>query len=172
MAVGVYIGPRRREFRHREEGSAILELAAIIPIITILGLGVLEFSNFFFQYQLVQNGVRDASRYAASLPYDSANKTQNDTRIKNLAVTGQPTGGTARVKGWTTSNVTITWATVANPNVTTGGSTAPSYNYTGAVPVVTVAANVPYSPLGFLGFMRLGSLSIKAKHQERVIGVR
>lgn len=151
-----------------EEGSALLEMTVIIPFITVLGLGVLEFANYFYNFQIVQNGVQDAARYAASLPYSSSNTTQNDAVIKNLAVTGVPTGGTSRVPGWTTSQVTVTWSTVANTAV--NGVTP--YRYAGNVPTVTVSTAVPYSTLGFTGFMGLGSLTIKAKHEERVFGVR
>lgn len=152
----------------REKGSALVELTIVIPIITILGLGVLEFANFFYDYQIVQSGVRDAARYAASLPYSSSNKTKNDTAIKNLAVTGLATGGTSRVAGWSTSQVTVTWSTVSNTAV--NGVTP--YRYAGNVPIVTVSTTVPYSTLGFLGFLGLGSMTIKAQHKERVFGVR
>ena len=98
----------------RQKGAALLELTVVVPIITVLGLGVFEFSNYFYDYQLIQNGVRDAARYGASLPYDSTNTTANNTAIKNLAVTGQPSGGTNRLTWWTASNITVTWSTVTN----------------------------------------------------------
>ncbi len=143
-------------------------MTLVIPVITLLGLGVLEFANYFYDFQIVQSGVRDAARFAASLPYNSSNKTQNDTVIKNLAVTGVTTGGISRVEGWSTSQVTVTWSTVANTAV--NGVTP--YRYAGNVPMVTVSASVPYSALGFLGFLGLSSLKIDAQHKERVFGVR
>lgn len=159
-----------RKLRRDERGAALIELAAVIPVIMLLGLGVLEFANYLFNYQLIQNGVRDAARFAASLPYDSANTGKNDAKIKNLAVTGLPSGGTARVSWWSTSNVTVSWSTVANPTLSGNLQT---YRYSGAVPIVTVSANVPYTSLGFLGFLGLGtSINISASHQERVFGVR
>lgn len=155
-------------FRSDEKGAALLELAIILPVLTVLGLGILEFGNFFYNYQIVDNGVRDAARFAASLPYSSSNTTQNDTAIKNMAVTGQPAGGTSRVRGWSTSDVIVTWGTVANTPV----SGVTPYRYSGPVPVVTVSTSFTYRALGFLGFMGLTSLTIKANHKERVFGVR
>jgi len=54
--------------RQGERGAALVELSIVVPLIAVLGLGVMEFANYFFNYQLVQNGVRDAARYAACLP--------------------------------------------------------------------------------------------------------
>ena len=152
----------------RERGSALLELVAIIPVLTVLGLGVIEFANYFYMKQLAESGVRDAARYAASLPYSSSNPGQNDTAIKNLAVTGMASGGTSRINGWTTTSVSVTWGTVDNTAV--NGVTP--YRYSGNVPVVTVSTSFPYPSLGFLGIMGLNSLSVKASHKERVFGVR
>lgn len=158
-----------RQGSYGERGVALAELAVVLPFVTVLGLGVLEFANYFYNFQLIQNGVRDAARFAASLPYDSANKTKNDTAIKNLAVTGLASGGTPRVSWWPTTSVSVTWATVANPTLA-GGSQ--SYRYSGDVPVVTVSTSVDYPSLGFLGFLGLNNFKIRANHMERVFGVR
>lgn len=155
--------------RTEERGAALIELSIVVPIITVLGLGVMEFANYFFNYQLVQNGVRDAARYAASLPYDSTNTTQNDAAIKNLAITGVTTGGTQKVPWWSTSDVNVTWGTVTNAAL---GGGLQSYRYAGDVPVVTISTSVAYPSLGFLGFLGLGGITLQASHKERVFGVR
>ena len=152
-----------------ESGAALVELAVVVPVITLIGLGVIEFSNYYYTYQLIQNGVRDAARFAASLPYDSTNKTQNDAAIKNLAVTGASTGGTARLSYWKTTDVTVTWGTIANPGLS---GNLQSYRYNGDVPVVTVSTSFPYQSLGFLGFLKINAITLAASHQERVFGVR
>jgi Flp pilus assembly protein TadG len=155
--------------RGGERGAALIELAIVIPFLTVLGLGVMEFANYFFNYQLLQNSVRDAARYAASLPYDSTNTTQNDAAIKNIAVTGVTTGGTKKVSWWSTSDVSVTWGTVVN---TALGGGLQSYRYAGNVPVVTVSTSVAYPSLGFLGFLGLEGMTLQASHKERVFGVR
>jgi len=155
--------------RSGERGAALIELAIVIPFLTVLGLGVMEFANYFFNYQLLQNSVRDAARYAASLPYDSTNTTQNDAAIKSIAVTGVTTGGTKKVSWWSTSDVSVTWGTVVNTALSGG---LQSYRYAGNVPVVTVSTSVAYPSLGFLGFLGLEGMTLQASHKERVFGVR
>lgn len=157
------------KFRGGERGAALIELAIVIPFLTVLGLGVMEFANYFFNYQLLQNSVRDAARYAASLPYDSTNTTQNDAAIKSIAVTGVTTGGTKKVSWWSTSDVSVTWGTVVNTALSGG---LQSYRYAGNVPVVTVSTSVAYPSLGFLGFLGLEGMTLQASHKERVFGVR
>lgn len=157
------------QIRKDERGAALVELSIVVPFIVVLGLGVMEFANYFLNYQLVQSGVRDAARFAASLPYDSTNKTRHDAAIRNLAVTGVTTGGTMRVPWWSTTDVTVAWGSVANPTLGGGGQ---SYRYSGDVPVVTVSTSVGYPSLGFLGFIGLGSITLQASHKERVFGVR
>lgn len=152
-----------------DKGAALVEMAVVVPFITVLGLGILEFANYFYNYQLVQTGIRDAARFAASMPYNSSTPTQNDAAIKNIAVTGiAASGGTKRVSWWSTTNVTVTWSTVPNAAV----SGVRPYRYSGDVPIVTVSTSVPYQSLGFLGFIGLGSMTVKASHKERVFGVR
>jgi Flp pilus assembly protein TadG len=155
--------------RGGERGAALIELAIVIPFLTVLGLGVMEFANYFFNYQLLQNSVRDAARYAASLPYDSTNTTQNDAAIKSIAVTGVTTGGTKKVSWWSTSDVSVIWGTVVNTALSGG---LQSYRYAGNVPVVTVSTTVAYPSLGFLGFLGLEGMTLQASHKERVFGVR
>lgn len=157
-----------RKNRADDSGAALVEMAVVVPFITVLGLGILEFANYFYSYQLVHTGIRDAARYAASMPYNASNPTQNDTAIKNMAVRGTASGGSKRVPWWSTSDVTVTWATV--PNTAVSGVTP--YRYSGDVPVVTVSTSVAYPALGFLGFLGLGSITLTASHKERVFGVR
>jgi hypothetical protein len=149
-----------------------MELSAMLPVVLLIGVGVIELSNLFFNYQLVQNGVRDAARYGASLPFakDSTELGIQNGWIRNMAVTGQPTGGTSRLQGWTTAQVTITRQTIANPLLTGG---LRSYRADGGVQVLTVSARVPYPSLGFLGFLGAESaLTLTASQQERVLGSR
>lgn len=167
-------GARNAKWRRRaggESGAALIELAVILPVVLLIGAGVIELANLMFNYQLVQNGVRDAARYGASLPFarDSAELAVQDGWIRNMAVTGQPAGGTSRLQGWSTAQVTISRRTVANPTLSGG---LRSYRVDGDVQVLTVSARVPYPSLGFLGFLGLSSLSLSASQQERVLGSR
>ena len=96
-----------------ESGAVLIEMAAVVPVIMLIGLGVLEFANFFYNYQLIQNGVRDAARFAASMPYPPSSTLPSE--VQNLAITGVPSGGTARVAWWASTDVSVTYSTVPNP---------------------------------------------------------
>src|SRR5262252_10289391 len=94
------------------EGSALIEGAIVMPLLLILVLGVFEFSWLIYQQHLISTGIHDGARYIAR----SANP--NDLTIqrnaKKLATTGAIDGDTARVKGWTTRDVKITYASINN----------------------------------------------------------
>ena len=150
----------------------MVEMAAMLPFLLLLGCGVFEFGAFFYQYQMVQAGIRDAARYLArvsdpttsTMPCAAAVLTAKESAAKNIAVTGVTSGGTNRVSWFSTSDVTISYLTVANPN---------NALYRGPDPITIVQVNTSpnYPGVGFLSFLGLGSaLTISLRHQERCIG--
>jgi adhesin HecA-like repeat protein len=144
-----------------DRGAALVEGAIILPIFLALVGGVYEFGFFLYQEQLVTSGIDDAARYLA-LTSDPTNvATQAD--VKNLAVTGSLNGGLGpRVRGWSTSDVTVSVDSVDNTAGTYSGGTT--------VRVVTVATSFPAPTLGFLSLLHLKAPTISASHQERVVG--
>src|SRR6516165_317005 len=146
------------------EGSALIEGAIIMPVLLILALGVFELSWLIDQQHLISTGIHDAARYIAR----SANP--NDLTIqkhaKNLATTGAIDGDTARVKGWTTRDVTITYASVNN-SVGTNGLTP--FRGGAVIQSVTVSTTFSVPSLGFFGFLGLKPPALTVRHQERVI---
>jgi Flp pilus assembly protein TadG len=156
-----------------ESGHAVIELAVVLPVFLMIALGVFEFGRLIYSYHLIQNGVRDGARYVAGLPYDPANTSQLASQLaatQNIAVRGTATGGTNRVSWWAPSNVGIAYGTVAN---TPNGACGVPRCYRGGdtLVVVTVSTNVPYSPLGYLGFLGLDTINLSFSHQERLFGV-
>src|SRR3979490_293924 len=95
------------------EGSALIEGAIVVPLLLILVLGVFEFSWLIDQQHLISTGVHDAARYIARSANPRDVKIQRDA--KKLATTGAIDGNTGRVNGWTTQDVAITYAAIANP---------------------------------------------------------
>jgi Flp pilus assembly protein TadG len=169
--------PGRRDWLELESdrsGAALLELTVVLPVVMAIGFGAIEFGNLIYKDHLLWNGVRDGARYYAGLNYDPSNTTQttaNETKTKNIAVTGVTSGGTARVAGWTTGNVTITYSTAANGSTSCG--TEKCYRGADTITMVTVSTSYTYSSLGFMDFLGLGSSkTLTASHQERVIGNR
>ena len=151
-------------FKKDQRGTAILELAVVLPVLLTIGLGVMEFGNAVYSRHLIENGVRDGARYAAGLPYNTA-----ATAAKNIALTGVTSGGTYRVSWWNNTNmVTVTYANVTNLD----GSGNKLYRGGATIQLVTVSTDVAYQPLGFLGYLGLGSITLHASHEERLFGVR
>ena len=147
------------------EGSALIEGALVVPILCTLVFGVFEFSWLFYQQHLISTGIRDAARYIAR------NANPNDVTIqtgaKNLATTGAIDGNTARVSGWWTHDVDITYASVDNP-VAVNGLTP--FRGGAVIQSVTVSTTFAVPSLGFFGLLGLKPPAITVSHQERVIG--
>lgn len=167
----------RRRFTLRgcgrdESGHAVIELAIVLPVMLMIALGVFEFGRLIYSYHLIQNGVRDGARYVAGLPYDPGNTTQTANQLaatQNIATRGTATGGTNRVSWWNPANVGITYGTVANGATLCGGQRC--YRGGDSLVIVTVTTSVPYSPLGYLGFLGLDTINLTFSHQERLFGV-
>ena len=51
-----------------EGGVAVIEAAIAFPFLVILMAGLFEFGLIFYNFQLVQTGVRDAGRYLSRVP--------------------------------------------------------------------------------------------------------
>ncbi len=162
-----------RNIAGNERGNAILELAVVLPVFLMIALGVFEFGNLIYSWHLIQNGVRDGARYVAGLQYDASNTTllnANLAAAQNIAARGVNTGGTNRVSWWAPSTVAIAYTTVANGATDCGGERC--YRGGDSIVLVTVSTSVAYQPLGFLGFIGLGSITLSTSHQERLFGVR
>jgi Flp pilus assembly protein TadG len=151
-----------------ESGTATLELAVVLPLLFTLALGVFEFGNLIYRYHLITVGVRDAARYLSGV---QANAT-TEAAAKNIATRGTTdTSGTVRVSGtpaWLPADVVVTYSSVANADafgnkIYRGGAT---------IPLVTVSTSYAYQPLGFMGYLGLGTITLTASHQERVFGSR
>ena len=166
---------RMRKFWRAEDGSALLEGAILTPVLFALVFGVLEFAYFFYQQHLVSTGVHDAARYLSHSDNPTAGTAQ--TVAQNLAATGSAAGGSARrVKGFDPGNVAISYSLIAN-DIDGGTGLRP---YREAVPdcggpdeirMINVTGSFTYAPLGFWGFLGLGSMpTVRASHTERCIG--
>jgi Flp pilus assembly protein TadG len=138
----------------------MVESAIILPVFLTLVGGVYEFSFFLYQQQLATSGVRDAARYLA-LTADPNNLARQEN-ARNLAVTGLISGGSGRVAGWNTSDVSIVVNAVYDG---VGG-----YGSASAIRVVTVSTTFVDPSLGFLGLLGLKKPIINVSHQERFVG--
>ena len=154
----------------------MVEMAAVLPFLMVLGCGVFEFGAFFYQYQMVEAGVRDAARYMARvtdttssvIPCDPTVLAGKVANAKDIAVMGLIGGTTKRVSWWNEADVTVDYTTVI-PNPLVSGY--PSYRgpLTG-IRIIKVSTSSVYPGVGFLSFLGLSAPTIPLSHQERCIG--
>lgn len=158
------------------DGAAAAELALVLPLLLTILFGSLEMGRFFWsEHQLVQ-AVRDASVFASRQRidhFDCAAGTVDSavtTPVTNLVRTGELSGGTDRLPNWTDAaasvNVTLACVTAA------GGTNLSGMYRTNdnVVPVITVAASVPYHVI-LGGFGMTGAYSLNASQQSAVMGI-
>jgi Flp pilus assembly protein TadG len=73
-------------------GSAAAEFALIVPVLTSMIFGALEFSSIFFSYSALQSAARDVTRQVA---------------INTIDVDGAEAAVKARVPGWMREDVEV-----------------------------------------------------------------
>lgn len=164
MAISIIaLAPRLLDEGQR--GSALLEMAFVIPFLLAIGLGAFEFGNVYYKYHLMENAVRDGARFAASRTGSICTDTALQAEAVNIVKT---TGQKNNI--WTTGYK----ITVSCPTDLAYDNKKNKYNYRGGDTIYTVRvkAEVPYQSLGFLGFFNLSPPTLTVSHDERVIGVR
>lgn len=167
-----------------ESATAAAEMALVLPMLLTLMFGAFELGYYFKSEHVVQKAVRDAARYAARLPMTNYSCSASppsvsstaQTQIQEVArfqdPTGTADGATARLAGWTSDSLaTVTLTCDSN----SGDSYVDNGIYTnfpnsGAVPIITVSATVPYNTLfGTFGLGR-NTFNLNATSQAAVIG--
>jgi Flp pilus assembly protein TadG len=159
-----------------ESAAAAAELVLALPLLLVLIWGPLEIGNYFMDEHMLVKGVRDGATYAAHQDITKFNCTNNtiDATVvsdtQNIVRSGALSGGTDRLRNWGSATFNMTLSCTTTAGTTTLGGIY-SFNTGGLVPVITVDATVPYSPvLGNLGF-RPATLSMNAKQQATVMGI-
>ena len=122
----------------REDGGLVtVEFVAMLPLFLGILVLVFELGRGLWYHQIVTKGVRDGARYVSRVPLTE----EFEAFAKNVALTGQPTGGTAH-QFWTDPNTVTITPTLADPDGT---------SFRVPVTVVEVRAEVPV----LLGMMAL-----------------
>jgi len=175
---------------HDEGASAAAEMALVLPILLTLMFGAFELGNYFQSEHVLQKAVRDAARYAARLPIKDTSGTVNydcsastptvdstaQTDIQEVARFSDPSGTTdgktSRLSGWTDdtmATVTLSCDSSSSDSYVNNGVYA-DFPDSGAVPVVTVTATVPYKMLFGSYVFGTATLNLNATSQAAVIG--
>jgi Flp pilus assembly protein TadG len=148
-------------------------MALVAPLLLAVMFGTMELGYYFYSEHVVVKAVRDGARFASRETFDdfdctSSNiggtvvaDTQKVTRTNQIA-----TGGTARLAGWT-SDASVSVTMRSEPLGTYGSF----YGGLTCIPVVVVAATVPYTSLfSMLGFKTTG-LQLRATSEVPVMGI-
>jgi hypothetical protein len=97
-----------RQTHHSRRGSALIEFALGWGVLWMLFTGVFQFGYCFYRYNKLMTSTSNAALYAATLTYDVTHPDQYKTKVANMVVYGDPSGGTAPViPGLTASNVNV-----------------------------------------------------------------
>ncbi|MBY5992034.1 TadE/TadG family type IV pilus assembly protein [Ferrimonas balearica] len=104
--------PKPMGSMQRQRGVAAVEATIALPVLFLIFYAVTEFGRMLYQYQQLNTLARNASRHVIS--YTSTNSNGDigvsanvASQARNLAVTGQLTGGTPLLRGLTTADVQI-----------------------------------------------------------------
>lgn len=163
-------------FFRTDSGAAAAEMALVTPLLIILMFGAFELGNYFYSQHVVTKAVRDGARFASrslaiNMPCNSAAlppAVVDD--IKAVTRTGQVSGGSIRLAGWS-SDTTVT----VLPMPVSSGSYLANGIYgdrTSDICVIKVNASVAYTSLfQTLGLSNGSSLTLTASSEAPIFGI-
>ncbi|SCW85043.1 TadE-like protein [Sphingobium faniae] len=179
---------RRMNLFRAKNGTAAAEMALVAPLLIILMFGSVELGNYFMSEHVVVKAVRDGARYAGRLGFTNFGCTSASTgqtpggpvvdNTRNLVRTGQITGGSARLTGWTDpESINVTYDCVESASDPSNPTYSGIYEGSSYVPVVKVEIvtsgdhrlkyNSLFNNLGFAG----NALYLRAQSQSAVMGL-
>lgn len=147
-----------RLLRHRG-GASATEFALALPVVVLLLTGVTEVGRMLYQSSALEKGVRAGALYAGRVeaPVSAADLNA----AANVVKTGDPNGsGDYRLPGF------------SDPAAKVNVSVA-DYDLNGQdIPVITVIADVPFSPLmpSLAALYGLDSYVLHMEHQQAHVG--
>ncbi|MAF50344.1 MAG: TadE/TadG family type IV pilus assembly protein [Rhodospirillales bacterium] len=141
-----------------ERGNALVEFALVLPLWLLLSTGMLEVGRGFYQAGALEKSVRAGALYLArhSFPLTAATITE----AENLVKTGSVDGGGFAVSGWGLAAADLQITTL-------------SFSVDGTpIPVVRVAASVPFDPMlnSLPAFVGLDGFTLTAQHEQAYVG--
>ena len=169
---------RRSSIWFDRRGAAAAEMALVAPLLATIMFGAVELGRYFWDEHLLVKAVRDGARFAgrqnfATMPCGGT--ATNETQIKNLVRYGKTTVSVQdrpRLYYWTDpATITVQINCYANAGVDGARVYDGIYSARANVPIVTVSAAVPYTPIiGAFGFRARG-MTLNASNQSPVFGL-
>ena len=140
-------------------GTGAVEFALTVPVLLMILAVALEGGNAFYQATTLATNLRAAALYAARSPLPLSSGTL--TTVRNLVKTGAADGaGSAGPGAWSLPGASI--------EVTTA-----SFDMSGTpLPMIRIAATVPYQPLvpGLFAMLGATALTISDSHEQAYVG--
>lgn len=146
------------------KGAAVVELAVVLVLMTLLCVGIFEFSRAFWYYNALDKATRDAARYLSALPAtDLSNATKATASVataKQLVVNS--VNGSNINPALASSNVNVTWDCAlpcggVKPLWVKVGITGYTVKIGGTLPFIGVIngnyGNIPLQPATELRYM-------------------
>lgn len=104
--------------RKSQTGSALIEFAGSLILLTVMFAGIFEIGYSFYTYGQLVSAVRSGARYAALQPHGAGADPMVAKAVRNLVVYGDPApsdGSHPLVPGLTTAHVEL----INSPNAST-----------------------------------------------------
>ena len=121
--------------RHKSRGQSLVEFAIILPVITLVVLGLFDLGRAVFTYNTLSQAARQANRTAIV--------DQDSDHVKSMAIAAAPT------IGLTSSNVTVCFKTAdttqSNCSSPTTDNCPTTTRVIGCLAIVT--ASMTYTPI-------------------------
>ncbi len=151
---------RKSTYLTHEGGGVATEGAILFPLLAFIGYGILDLSMMLLQTHKMEQGLNAAASYLARAQTPALLTEQ----AKNIAISGRPDGsGTARVDGWTDTQINLIIRNVPNNG---------QYRDGAVVQVAELVSAHPYQGLGFIKLASGGQVTIRTDHQERLVRAR
>jgi Flp pilus assembly protein TadG len=156
-----------------EQGTLVLELTFLVPVLLILAFGAIEFGAVFLSHQAISQQVHEATRYLARTNTPTATDIAFMLATSKHPDTPCPSGGNSNacIFPWfSPSNLSAAVTEIDNPEDANGFRL---YRGGETIPVVTVTATATYPGMNMLSSAIVGitnPIVLTITHSERVIG--
>jgi Flp pilus assembly protein TadG len=145
-----------RRFCRREDGTVTVEFIATAPLLVAALVFIFEFGRALWAHQIVEKGVRDATRYLTRAPLT---QTFVDQAV-NIAKTGAATGGSTH----------FPWTDAATVVVDQAALTFTAADFREGGNVIEITATVPMDLASLSLFGMDTSINLVVTDQARHIG--
>ena len=145
-----------RNTRPQSRGAVLVELALLLPLLLLLTLAAVEFSQAIAAYKVVVNQVRSAARHLSTKAPGTGYTEAECLLTHGSLSSAKPCSGSALLPGFLASGFSVTVSDAVNaPTTHRSQRTTADLTVTSATTInlVTVTASAYQHQLHFAGFL-------------------